>query len=401
MGNEKSLDQFGRRRSLLIASAGLAVAGMTGLPRLARAAETIKVGILQPFSGGLEALGEQGGQAARLALDEANDAGGVLGGRMFEIIRADTKTDPKTAVERTNELIRRYKVNAIIGPVTSAERDAIRPLVERYKTPLLYATDYEGGTCSRYLTMYSSVPAQWVNTFIPYVAQNGAKNLYLIGSDYVWPRKINEAIRAVAAQSGATVTAEEYAPWGVKDYTGTLRKIASSGADMVVISIVGADAITFVKQFVAAGLKDKIKIAFFGFSENYIAGLTNAESDGILTACNFTAGLDKPEAKELVKKMRAKFGPDAIVSNTVDAHYTLTRFYIEGIKRANSDNKEAITDAMVGHSMLSGNGEVTLRASDRHADLNILIAQAKDGRMVIKKDIGRVVAPQQCAKPLA
>lgn len=398
MGNEKTLDQFARRRSLLMASAGLAVAGMTGLPRLARAAETIKVGVLQPFSGGLEALGEQGGQAVRLALEEANDAGGVLGGRMFEIIRADTKTDPKTAVERTNELIRRYKVNAIIGPVTSAERDAIRPLVERYKTPLLYATDYEGGTCSRYLTMYSSVPAQWVNTFIPYITENGAKNLYLIGSDYVWPRKINEAIRAIAGQSGATITAEEYAPWGVKDYTGTLRKIASSGADMVVMSIVGADAITFVKQFVAAGLKDKIKIAFFGFSENYIAGLTNAESDGILTACNFTEALDKPEAKELVAKMRAKFGPKAIVSNTVDAHYTLTRFYIEGIKRANSDNKEAITDAMVGHSMLSGNGEVLLRASDRHADLNILIAQAKDGRMVIKKDIGRVVAPQQCSK---
>jgi len=399
MGHEKLDDHAARRRSLLLASAGMAAAGLAGLPRFARAAApTIKVGILQPFSGGLEALGEQGGHAARLALDEANAAGGVLGGRMFEIIRADTRTDPKTAVERTNELIRRYKVNAIIGPVTSAERDAIRPLVERYKTPLLYATDYEGGTCSRYITFYSSVPAQWVNTFIPYVAQHGSKKLYLIGSDYVWPRKINESIKAIAGQGGAQIVAEEYAPWGVKDYIGTIRKIASSGADMVVVSIVGADAITFVKQFVAAGLKDKIKIAFFGFSENYLAGLTNEESEGILTVCNFTASLDKPEARELVAKMRAKYGPDTIVSNTVDAHYTLTRFYVEAVKRANSDNKEAITDALVGHSMMSGNGEVTLRASDRHADLNILIAQAQGGRMVVLKDVGRVVAPLQCPK---
>lgn len=389
---------FERRRAMLLGSAGLGMAAVAGWPRRASAAEPIKVGILQPFSGGLEALGEQGGQATRLALEEANEAGGVLGGRQFEIIRADTKTDPKTAVERTNELIRRYKVNAIIGPVTSAERDAIRPLVERYKTPLLYATDYEGGTCSRYITLYSSVPDQWVDTFIPYVVEQGSKSLYLIGSDYVWPRKINAAVRVNAGKGGAQVVAEEYSPWGVKDYTGTIRKIASSGADMVVMSIVGADAITFVKQFAAAGLKDKVKIAFFGFSENYLAGLTNDESEGILTACNFTGSLDKPEAKELVGKMRAKYGENAIVSNTVDAHYTMTRFYIEAIKRAGSDDKEAITDAIVGHSLMSGNGEVMLRASDRHADLNILIAQAQGGRMVVLKDVGRVVASPQCDK---
>lgn len=386
-----------RRRSLLLASAGMLGAGMAGMPHLAFAKETIKVGILQPFSGGLEALGEQGGQAIRLALEEANESGGVLGGRMFEMIRADTKTDPKTAVERTNELIRRYRVNAIIGPVTSAERDAIRPLVERYKVPLLYATDYEGGTCSRYVTLYSSVPDQWVNSFIPYVAENVGKNLFLIGSDYVWPRKMNEAIDKVAAEKGAKVVATEYTPWGVKDYTSTLRKIESSGADVVVMSIVGADAVTFIKQFAAAGLKDKIKVAFFGFSENYLAGLTPGESEGIITVCNFTEALDKPEAKALVKKVRDKFGPNAIVSNTVDAHYTMTRFYIEAIKRVNSDDKEAITDAIVGQTLMSGNGEVSLRASDRHADLNILIAQAQGGKMVVLKDIGLVKASQQCA----
>lgn len=385
------------RRSLLLASAGVFGASMAGAPHLAFASDTIKVGILQPFSGGLEALGEQGGQATRLALEEVNESGGILGGRMFEMIRADTRTDPKTAVERTNELIRRHRVNAIIGPVTSAERDAIRPLIERYKVPLLYATDYEGGTCSRYVTLYSSVPDQWVNSFIPYVVDNAGKNLFLIGSDYVWPRKMNATIDKLAAEKGAKVVAEEYTPWGVKDYTSTLRKIESSGADVVVMSIVGADAITFIKQFAAAGLKDKVKIAFFGFSENYLAGLTQAESEDILTVCNFTEGLEKPEAQALVKKVRDRFGANAIVSNTVDAHYTMTRFYIEAIKRANSDDKEAITDALVGQTLMSGNGEVTLRASDRHADLNILIAQAQGGKIVVRKDVGLVKASQQCA----
>lgn len=394
MENQKTNSKFAQRRSLILASAGLATGVL--MPSLVHAQTPIRVGVLQPFSGGLEALGEQGAQAVQLALDEANQAGGVLGGRNFEIIRADTKTDPKTAVERTNELIRRDKVNVIVGPVTSAERDAIRPIVERYKVPLLYATDYEGGTCSRYITFYSSVPDQWVGNFVPYVAQNTGRNIYLIGSDYIWPRKINATIAGVAAKSNVKVVGEEYAPWGVKDYTSTIRKIAASGANVVMVTIVGADAITFLKQFTAAGLKGKIEIAFFGFSENYLAGLTQRESNGIITVCNFTDSLNKPEAQALVKKMRGKYGEHAIVSNTVDAHYTMTRFYVEAIKRANTDNREAITDALVGHALMSGNGEVRLRASDRHADLNILIAEAKDGRMVVKKDIGRVTAPEQC-----
>ena len=385
------------RRQAIQLGTGAFLATSLAAPAILRAAESIRVGVLQPFSGGLEALGEQGAQGTVLALEEANAAGGVLDGRMFEIVRADTKTDPKTAVEKTNELSQRDKVNAIFGPVTSANRDAMQPTIDRFKTPLMYATDYEGGVCSRYITCYSALPDHWVAPLIPYVVKNHGSKLFLFGSDYVWPQKMNAAIRATAEANGGSVVAEEYSPWAVKDYTATLRKIDNSGADVVVLTVVGADAVTFVKQFTAAGMKDRIRLVFFGFSENYLAGLTTEESNGIVTAANFIATLDKPEAKSFVEKVHAKFGGDAIVSNTVDAHYMLTRFYIEGVKRAGTDDKEAVLDAMVDNTLMSGNGEVHLRASDRHADLNVLIAEAMDGEMVVKEDLGRIVAASQCA----
>lgn len=396
MEKQKNSGLISRRQTLKIGAATM-LAGAFPMPAIVRAAETIPVGILQPFSGGLEALGEQGADGTVLALEEANAAGGVLDGRMFEIIRADTKTDPKTAVEKANELSQRDKVNAIFGPVTSANRDAMQPSIERHKTPLMYATDYEGGVCSRYITCYSALPDHWVAPLIPYVIKNHGSKLYLFGSDYVWPQKMNAAIRSTAEANGGSIVAEEYSPWAVKDYTATLRKIDNSGADVVVLTVVGADAVTFVKQFTAAGMKDRIRIVFFGFSENYLAGLTNQESDGIVTAANFIATLDKPEAKAFVKKVHDKFGMDAIVSNTVDAHYMLTRFYIEGIKKAGTDDKEAVLDAMVDQTLMSGNGEVHLRASDRHTDLNVLIAEAKGGVMEVKEDIGRIVASNQCS----
>jgi ABC-type branched-subunit amino acid transport system substrate-binding protein len=383
------------RRRILQGSAALAAVCAIARPTIVRALDPIKIGILQPFSGGLEALGEQGFQGARLAIDEANDAGGFLG-RSTEHLRADTKTDPKTAVERALELIQRDRVDAIIGPVTSAERDAIKPTIERYKMPLLYATDYEGGVCSRYITCYSALPEQWVDPFIPFVREKYGDAFFLVGSNYVWPQKMNQAIRRVAEHAGGKVVGEEYVPFGNKDFTSILRKIESTGATVLVITVVGADAVTLVKQFTAAGLKPKVRIAFFGFSENYLAGLTNAESDGIVSVSNFIASLDKPEARAFVKKVRDRYGPNTIVSNTTDAHYNLMRFYFGGIKRAQSADKEKVTDAMVDQSLLSGNGEVYLRKSDRHVDLNVLISEAANGSLVLKKDVGRVSGPNQC-----
>ena len=383
-----------RRDLLRGAAAGAAV---LGFPYIARAAEAIKVGVLQPLSGGLENLGQQGVEGTRLAIEEANDAGGVLG-RKLELVIADDKTDPKTAVERCRELIERDKVVAIFGPVTSASRDAIQPTIERFRTPLFYATDYEGGVCSRYIICYSGLPEQWVTPFVPFLKQKYGDTFYTFGSDYIWPHKMNEAVAKSVAQVGGKIVGDEYTPFGVKDFTSTIRKIGESGAKVLVLDVVGSDAITFAKQFTAAGMKATCKFAWLGYSENYLPGLTRDESEGIVTVANFISTLDKPEARAFVAKVRKRFGEAAIVSNTVDAHYMLTRFFIEGIKRGNSADKEKIIDHVTGFSLQSGNGMVRLRPEDRHADLNVVIAETHNQRLELVKDIGLVKASNQCKK---
>src|SRR6185295_11277554 len=224
------------RRRMIKAGLAIATANIIGMPTIGRAADTIKIGILQPLSGGLEALGEQGFQGATLAIDEANDKGGLLG-RKIEGVRTDDKTDPKTAVEKTLELIERGHVDAICGPVTSSSRDAMQPIIERLKTPVLYATDYEGGVCSRYMVCNSALPEQWVDPLIPYVRENYGDTFYLIGSNFSWPQRMFQRVRPAVEKAGGRVVGEEFVPFGVKDFTSNLRKIEASGTNVLVNNV--------------------------------------------------------------------------------------------------------------------------------------------------------------------
>ena len=127
------------------------ILSLTAVLPAAAAKKSIKIGVVLPLSGGFEIYGNLGVRGAKMAVAEINAAGGVLDGRPLELIVEDNKTDPKTAVEKAKKLILRDKVVAVMGPVSSAARDAMTPVAEKYKTPLLYGIDYEGGVCNRYV----------------------------------------------------------------------------------------------------------------------------------------------------------------------------------------------------------------------------------------------------------
>ena len=114
------------------------------------AAEPIRVGAVLPFSGGVELYGQQAKLGLDLAAKDINAAGGILG-RSVEVIYADDKTRPASAVTAVHELIERDGVVAVVGPITSQNLNAIAPVASNLKTPLLYATNFEGGKCDRYV----------------------------------------------------------------------------------------------------------------------------------------------------------------------------------------------------------------------------------------------------------
>jgi len=357
----------------------------------------IKIGVVLPLSGDEELFGSQGLQGARMAVAEVNAAGGVLGGRNFELVIEDEKTDLKTAVEKTEKVILQDKVIAVMGPTSSAHRDAMVEVVTRHKTPLLYGTDYEGGSCYRYLFCYSPIPDHYVKPLIPYLIENCGKSFYLLGADYVWPIKMSEAIKAEVLHLGASVVGEEYLAFSIKDFEGHIRRIVQSGAKIVIMMLSGSAGQIFIKRFSEQGLQEKVKLVVPAFNENYLAGLGKKEAEGIVTCNPFLANLDRPEARDFVIRQKKMFGPNTVVSYFAESHYGLIMFLKNAIEKAKTDDKEKVIDAMGDQTLVVGNGPVTLRASDHHMILNMLIAEVKGGDLVMTKYIGPVAPADQCA----
>ncbi len=139
------------------------------------------------------------------------------------------------------------------------------PTLSRAKVPLLYATNYEGGGCDRYLFCFNTVPNQELEKLLPKMKEIGGPSFYFFGADYIWPQKMFEAGEKIVAAAGGTVAGKEFTPWGVKDFAPVIRRIKESGAKVLVFALPRADGITFIRQAEDLGLLKDLKVAFLGF----------------------------------------------------------------------------------------------------------------------------------------
>jgi len=385
---------FSRRRFLQVSGIAAGTAAF-GFPAV-HAAEPLKVGVVQPFSGGLELFGNQAKLGLDLAAKEINAAGGILG-RQLELVYEDSKTDPKTAVERTQKLIQRDRVVAISGPISSAERDAMTPAATRGKTPLLYATNYEGGACGRYLFSFNMVPNQDLAKLLPYMAANFGNSYYLFGADYVWPQKMFQAAKATIAQANGTTSGEEYTPWGVKEFAPVVRRIADSGAKVLVFALPGADGITFVKQAEDLGLLKSVTVAFLGFTETYLGAFGAGKGQGMFATAPFVMSLQEPAAQDFVKRVQAAAGKEVTVSHYVMTHYNSLMALKLGLEKRGEPTAEAAVDGMAGLEFATPTGTASIGAADHHVAQPLYLAKTVGDGLEVIEAFGAIPPAAGCA----
>ena len=250
------MTSFPARRRILTAAAGTAVLGAGGFVRAQ--ANDFKIGFFIALSGPASLFGPTQRACADLAAEKINKAGGIMG-RPVKLIFTDAGGPPAETAKSAVRLMLEDKVDLFIGSHDSATREANIATIKA-KTPYIYSPVYEGGECSPNVYCLGETPPQQAQPATEFLAkEKGAKTFYLIGDDYVWPRKSNEQIKKYVAQYGGKVVGEEYVPFGAPNkFEEAVTRIKGVKPDAVIATLVGADNVNFNRTFAGFGLDKTI-----------------------------------------------------------------------------------------------------------------------------------------------
>ena len=210
---------------------------------------SVKVGLLHSLSGTMTLSETPVRDAERLAIEEINASGGVLG-RKIEVLEEDGRSNPNTFAERADKLLKVEGVNTIFGCWTSASRKAVIPIVEEHDALLWYPIQYEGFESSPNVVYTGSTLNQQIIPTIDYLLKNGRKRMFLLGSDYVFPRTAGKVIKAqLVARLGDSgkllgeVVSQRAADAAVRQRDDVLDFGHAAFADEVGVDVHGADVV--------------------------------------------------------------------------------------------------------------------------------------------------------------
>ena len=356
------------------------------------AGDTIKVGILHSLSGTMAISEVTVKDAELLAIEEINAAGGVLGKRLEAVVE-DGASDWPTFAEKADKLITQDKVATVFGGWTSASRKAMLPVFERRKALLWYPVQYEGLESSPYIFYTGATTNQQIVPALDYLKEEGKTRIFLVGSDYVFPRTANKIIKAYAQANGMEILGEEYTPLGHTEYSTLVNKIVEAKPDAVFNTLNGDSNVAFFKQLASAGVTaEKLPVMSVSIAEEEVKGIGVDNIAGHLVAWNYYQTTDLPENKRFVEAFKAKYGADRVTSDPMEAGYNAVYLWAEAVKKAGTTEVEAVKKAAAGIELERPEGTVTIDGENQH-----LYKTARIG--VIEKD-GLIKEVWNSGKPI-
>jgi ABC-type branched-subunit amino acid transport system substrate-binding protein len=385
------------RRRILTAAAGSAVLGTaSGLVRPAFAqANDFKIGFFIALSGPASLFGPTQRACADLAAEKINKAGGILG-RPVRLIFTDAGGPPAETAKSAVRLMLEDKVDLFIGSHDSATREANIATIKA-RTPYIYSPVYEGGECSPNVYCLGETPPQQAQPATEFLAkEKGAKTFYLIGDDYVWPRKSNEQIKKYVVQYGGKVVGEEYVPFGAPNkFEEAVTRIKGVKPDAVIATLVGADNVNFNRTFAGFGLDKSIARLSMLLEENTLMGVGAENSANLYSCMGFYANSPSEVTKAFKAEYLAKYGAKAPQLATIGADcYSALNLAKAMFDKAGSADAKKLTAASEGLSFDTASARVTMHG--RQVDKDMYLAQCKGTQFEVIKTLKAIKSGTAC-----
>jgi urea transport system substrate-binding protein len=377
-----------------IRSAALVAALVSAAPTFAHA-DDVKVGVLHSLSGTMSISEITVKNATLLAIDEINAAGGVLGKTIVPVIE-DGASEPGTFAQKAQKLLEQSGVSTVFGGWTSASRKAMLPKFEKAGGLLWYPVQFEGNECSPNIMYSGAQPNQQALPALEWAVKQGYKKIYLLGSDYVFPRTANLILKKhIAATPGLALVGEEYMPLGGTSFGGILNKITGGKPDVIINTLNGDSNVAFFKQFAASGMTAaKLPIISFSIAEQETVTIGPKLVAGHYAVWNYFQSLATPGNKKFIAAYKAKFGADAVMSDPMVHGYIDVYAWKAAVEKARSFDPKMVRKAAPGIELETALGKARF---DDNGSLyqKVLVGQAQpDAQFKIVWSTDAAVKPE-------
>jgi urea transport system substrate-binding protein len=359
----------------------------------------IKVGLITDQTGPLSFLGIANANVARIVVDEINAAGGLLG-RRLELLPEDSATDDNVAAAKAVKLVQQDRVDVLFGGIYSSTRQAIKgPAVVEGKTLYIYPEQYEGEESDPLIFCTGPVPAQQVDSLIPWLMQHtGARTFFLPSADYVWPHVMNKRVRTAVATHGGSIVGEEYFPVDHTDYRSTVEKIMSSGTEVVFNTTVPPGVAPLLQQLHEAGFtKRGGRIVCTYFEENFASLLPAEHVEGVYSCLDYYQTVSDPFSKQLLRRYDERFPGSAkfTAGSASTGLYRGLKLWEAAVREAGSLEQAAVIHALDHARITEGpGGAAEMVSGQHHLRMNMYIGQVQNGRIKVIKELG-VLDPKE------
>jgi len=341
----------------------------------------IKVGILHSLTGTMAISEKAVMQATLLAIEKINAQGGLLG-RLIEPIIVDGQSDSGIFAHEAERLILEEKVSVIFGCWTSASRKTVKPIFEKYNHLLFYPVQYEGLEMSPNIIYTGAAPNQQIIPAVSWSIRHFGPRIYLVGSDYVFPRVANWLIHKQAPLLNATVIGEKYLPLGNTDVSRIVQDIKQLQPDVIINTINGDSNIAFFHQLSEAGITAQdMPVMSFSIGEPELAQMhDDGDAIGHYATWNYFQSIKNQQNKNFIQAYQARFGQNLPINDPMEAAWSGVQLWAKAVLSAQTDDTTHVRQTILHQSIHAPEGIISIDHHTQHAWKTVRVGKIQSNR---------------------
>lgn len=352
----------------------------------------IRIGLSTPLSGSAASLGENERNGVKLAVDQINTKGGVIGGRKLTLSSQDNACNPTDGAGSVAKLITQEKVSAVIGALCSGVTLAAMPLAQRHQVPLVVATSTSpdittasGAGGNRFTFRINPSDATLAVALASWLSSNGdVTKVAILAEDSTYGRTGAKALQKALGDKGVRVTGTDFVAQGTADFSPQISKYRNDGTQAVALYISGADHLGFLRQAASADLRLPVtgRVELEGKNLDILKDRRFAGSSSVYP---YSSLIDTPENAEFVRAYEAAY-KTAPTYESFEG-FNAVKVIADALRRAGSADPKAVQKALSTTDLPSLTGGTVKFDDHNQAHDKAFILQMKGGKVAIVSGI--------------